>query len=69
MAAFGCLRAKDSAFRAYYEALVARGVKGRSALIAVMRKMLVVAYHLLKSGERYDPTKVWAGAGTAGVRS
>ena len=69
MAAFGCLRAKHSAFRAYYAALVARGVKGRSALIAVMRKMLVVAYHLLKSGERYDPTKVWAGAGTAGLRS
>jgi transposase len=69
MAAFGCLRAKHSAFRAYYEALVARGVKGRRALIAVMRKMLVVAYHLLKSGERYDPTKVWAGASTAGMGS
>jgi transposase len=69
MAAFGCLRAKHSAFRAYYEALAARGVKRRRALIAVMRKMLVVAYHLLKSGERYDPTKVWAGASTAGVRS
>ncbi len=27
-----------------------------------MRKMLVVAYHLLKSGERYDPAKVWRGA-------
>ncbi len=69
MAAFGCLRAKHSAFRAYYEALVARGVNGRRALIAVMRKMLVVAYHLLKSGERYDPTKVWAGASTAGMGS
>jgi hypothetical protein len=30
--------------------------------MAVMRKMLVVAYHLLKSGEQYDPSKVWSGA-------
>jgi hypothetical protein len=30
--------------------------------MAVMRKMLRVAYRLLKSGERYDLTKVWAGA-------
>jgi hypothetical protein len=30
-----------------------------------MRKMLVVAYHLLKSGERYDASKVWAGAPAA----
>ena len=27
-----------------------------------MRKMVVVAYRLLKSGGRYDPTQVWAGA-------
>jgi len=25
-----------------------------------MRKMLLVAYHLLKSGETYDLIKVWA---------
>jgi len=62
MAAFGCLRHPHAAFRAYYQALAARGVKGKRALMAVMRKMLVVAYHLLRSGERYDPTNVWAGA-------
>jgi hypothetical protein len=28
--------------------------------MAVMRKMLVVAYRLLKSGAAYDPAKVWA---------
>jgi len=67
MAAFGCLRHPHSAFRAYYEALAARGLKGNRALMAVMRKMLVVAYHLLKTGERYDPAKVWAGASAAGV--
>ncbi|MDQ5851140.1 MAG: IS110 family transposase [Chloroflexota bacterium] len=68
MAAFGCLRHPHSAFRAYYEALAARGLKGNRALVAVMRKMLVVAYHLLRSGEPYDPAKVWAGVHTAGAR-
>ncbi|MDQ5854399.1 MAG: IS110 family transposase [Chloroflexota bacterium] len=63
MAALGCLRTKQpSAFREYYKRLTARGLSGRRALMAVMRKMLVVAYHLLKSGERYDPGKVGAGA-------
>jgi hypothetical protein len=32
-----------------------------------MRKLLVVAYHLLKSGPTYDPTKVWAGGPSAVV--
>jgi hypothetical protein len=34
-----------------------------------MRKMLVVAYHLLKSGEHYDPTKVWNGAAAVATTS
>jgi len=56
-----CLPA--SAFGAYYQRLVARGLKARDALTAVMRKMLIVAYHLLRSNETYDPTKVCAMAG------
>ena len=56
-----CLPA--SAFGAYYQRLVARGLKARDALMAVMRKMLIVAYHLLRSNETYDPTKVCAVAG------
>src|SRR5918997_131770 len=63
LAALGSLRTRTaSAFGAYYRSLEARGLRGYRALMAVMRKMLVVAYHLLKSGERYDPTKVWSGA-------
>jgi transposase len=57
-----CLPA--SAFGAYYQRLVARGLKARDALMAVMRKMLIVAYHLLRSNETYDPTKVCAVACT-----
>lgn len=60
MAALACLRRKNSAFKDYYNALTARGLAGKKALMAVMRKMLVVAYRLLKSGAAYDPTKVRA---------
>ncbi len=35
-------------------------MKGREAMIAVMRKMLIVAYRLLKTEQLYDPTKVCA---------
>ena len=69
MAALGSLKSqKASAFGAYSRGLEARGLKGQRALMAVMRKMLVVAYHLLKSGEQYDPAKVWGGTLEAGVR-
>lgn len=63
MTALSCLRRHNraSAFRAYYDALVGRGLKGKQALVALMRKLLVVAFSLLKSGGVYDPAKVWAG--------
>lgn len=67
LAAMRCVRREGSAFGAYYQALGARGLKGNAALVAVMRKMLVVAYHLLRSGDTYDPSKVWAGARLAAV--
>lgn len=62
MAALACVRMKSSAFKDYYLSLVGRGLKGRTALVAVMRKMIVIAFRLLKSGEIYDPGRVWAGA-------
>jgi transposase len=62
MAALRSLTLEDSAFRSYYEHLVSRGLKKMSALMAVMRKMLLVAYHLLATGERYDGAKVWVKA-------
>jgi len=51
------LRAKTEA---YYRHLVETGVAKMSALMAVIRKMLLVAYGILKSGQRYDARKVWA---------
>jgi transposase len=47
-----------SAFRAYYARLIARGMRKREALMTVMRKMLIVAVHLLKTGEVYDRSLV-----------
>jgi len=58
MTAVRCIRLKDSAIGTYYHRMVARGMKAREALIAVMRKMLVIAARLMKTGELYDPTKV-----------
>jgi transposase len=60
LAAVHCLTLPTSAFAAYYRHLIAQGVSKMSALMAVMRKMLTVAYRLLKSGSRYDAAKVWA---------
>ena len=64
MAARRSLRHHDSPFAAYYRRLVARGLKGCEALMAVMRKMLLVACHLLRSNEAYDPAKVCVVPGT-----
>jgi transposase len=58
LAALRSIRIKGSAFGGYYRHLVEQGVAKMSAVMAVMRKMLVVAYRLLKSGGLYDPTKV-----------
>ena len=60
MTAVRCVRLKDSAFGVYYHRLLDRGMKARAALVAVMRKMLIVAYRLLRTEETYDPTKVCA---------
>lgn len=59
MAAMQSLRMKQSAFGDYYRHLVGHGLSKMSALMAVMRKMLLVMYGLLKNGGVYDPSKVW----------
>ncbi len=60
LAALRSTHTDGSAFGAYYHRLVKRGLKKGSALMAVMRKMLAVAVHLLKHQEEYDPSKVCA---------
>lgn len=63
LAAVRCICLDGSPFGAYYHRLVARGLKKRAALMAVMRKMLIVAVHLLKTGEEYDPSRVASACG------
>lgn len=62
LAALRSIHLEGSAFGAYYHHLVARGLKKMSALMAIMRKMVAVATHLIKTGEDYDPRKVWTGS-------
>ncbi|HEY4387643.1 MAG TPA: transposase [Ktedonobacteraceae bacterium] len=55
MTALRCIHREDSPFGVYYQCLVERGLKKGSALMAVMRKLLAVATHLLMhEGEEYD---------------
>ncbi len=61
LAALRSIHLEGSAFGAYYHHLVERGLKKMSAMMAVMRKMVAVATHLMKTGEDYDPSKVWVG--------
>ena len=63
LAALRSIHLEGSAFGAYYRRLVERGLKKGSALMAVMRKMLTVAAHLLKhEKENYDRSLVCADA-------
>jgi transposase len=59
MTALRCIHREASVFGLYYRRLVKRGLKKGSALMAVMRKLLAVAAHLLMhEGEEYDSSKV-----------
>lgn len=44
----------DKNFKAFYQRLKANGKHTTSAQIAVMRKMILVAYSLYKNNEKYD---------------
>jgi len=63
MAAMRCIWLPGSAFGTYYQRLLARGLGKKTALMAVMRKMVVIAAYLLRTEEEYDPTKVAVGPG------
>ena len=66
LAAMRSSQLEGSAFGAYYHRLGERGLKKGSALIAVMRKMLAIAVHLLKHDqENYDRSHVCASGATS----
>jgi transposase len=64
LAALRSIALPASPFGVYYRRLVARGMKKGMAVVAVMRKMLIVAVHLIITEEQYEPGKVAAQAGS-----
>ena len=58
LAALGSIHPQASPFGAYYHRLVARGMKKGMAVVTLMRKLLIVAVHLIQLEESYDPGKV-----------
>jgi transposase len=58
LAALRSIHLEASPFGAYYQRLVARGMKKGMAVVAVMRKLLIVAAHLIQTEEGYKPGKV-----------
>jgi transposase len=67
LAALRSIRLEGCAFGADSHHLVERGLKKMSALMAVMRKMVAVATHLIQTGEDYDRSLVWIGIAARGV--
>jgi transposase len=60
LAALRSICLANSPFGAYYHRLVDRGMKKGMAVVAVMRKLLIVAAHLILTDEVYEPGKVAA---------
>jgi len=58
LAALRSIRLPTSPFGLYYHRLVDRGMKKGMAVVAVMRKLLIVAAHLIQTQEDYDAGKV-----------
>jgi transposase len=62
LAALRSIRLPTSPFGSYYHRLVERGMKKGMAVVAVMRKLLIVAAHLIQTQEDDDASKVGAQA-------
>jgi transposase len=58
LAALRSIRLPTSPFGMFYQRLVDRGLKKGMAVIAVMRKLLIVAAHLMQTQQDYDASKV-----------
>jgi hypothetical protein len=54
LAALRSIHLETSPFGVYYQRLVARGMQKGMAVVAVMRKMLIVAVHLIQTEESYQ---------------
>jgi transposase len=59
----------DPAMRTWAQSLRERGKPAKVVLTAVMRKLLHVAYGVLKSGQPYDPAKAFPSQATTSLSS
>lgn len=53
------LRSKGSPFRLQYERELAKGLPTTGAICAVARKMAKLAWAMVRSGQKYDPERVY----------
>ncbi len=58
LAALRSIRLPTSPFGMFYQRLLDRGLKKGMAVIAVMRKLLIVVAHLMQTQQDYDASKV-----------
>lgn len=56
---------RPGAFRDFYQALLARGMREELARVTLTRKVAALTLRLWKTGERYDPTKLTVQAAAA----
>jgi transposase len=50
---------RDPNVKAYYEKLIARGKKPMQALVAIMRKLLLAIWGMLKNNQTWDGNKFY----------
>lgn len=62
LAAWRSIRQPTSPFGEYYQRLVQRGMKKGMAVVAIMRKLWIVAAHLMATQQEHDAGKVGAAA-------
>ena len=57
-AAWGAVM-NDASFKSYYDALRVQGRSYVETLLIIARKLVRIMFHLMKSGQSYDPAKVY----------
>ena len=53
----GAATGHNPALKAFYQRLLARGKKKKAALVACMRKLIVILYIMIARGEKWDASR------------
>ena len=57
MPCVGAATLNNPVLKAYYQRLIAKGKEPKVAIIACMRKLIVILNTMIARGEKWDPTK------------